>query len=112
MCPNGELSQRPFAWQGGAQPIDSHQCELGCIYLFKIMFLFSTATYPEIESLDHMAALFLILLRNLNIVSFKKILFIYFVSKGGKEGERERERNTDAREKHDLVASQMHPTRD
>ena len=31
---------------------------LGCIYLFKLVFLFSSDTYPGVESLDHMTVLF------------------------------------------------------
>ena len=38
---------------------------------------------------------------------FSKILFIYFWSEGKGGGERERERNVDAREKHQLVVSNM-----
>ena len=33
---------------------------IGCIYLFKLLFLFSLDEYPEVESLDHVLILFLI----------------------------------------------------
>ena len=35
------------------------QWTLGCIYLFKIVFLFSLDKYPEIGLMDHMTVLFL-----------------------------------------------------
>ena len=33
---------------------------LGCIYLFELVFSFSSGKYPEVKLLDHMAVLFLI----------------------------------------------------
>ena len=41
---------------------------LWCMYLFKLVFSFSSDTYPGVELLGHMVALFLIFLRNLHTV--------------------------------------------
>ena len=40
----------------------------GCIYLSKLVFLFSLNKYPEVELLDHMIVLFSIFLKNLYTV--------------------------------------------
>ena len=37
---------------------------LGCVYLFKLVFLFSSDIYPRVELLDHMAVLCFSFLRN------------------------------------------------
>ena len=43
--------------------------QLGCIYLFKLMFSFSIAIYPVVELLGHIVVLFLVFVRNVHIVS-------------------------------------------
>ena len=40
--------------------INNAAMNMGYIYLFKIVFMLSSDTYPEVELLDHMLALFLI----------------------------------------------------
>ena len=48
--------------------VNNTSINIGLIYLFDLMFLFSSYKYPEVELLNHMVVLFLIFLRNLHIV--------------------------------------------
>ena len=48
--------------------VDNATVNLGCIYLFKLVFLFSLGKYTEVKLLDLMAVMFLPFLRNLYIV--------------------------------------------
>ena len=49
----------------------------GCIYLFKLMFLFSLGKYPEVELLDHRVILFLIYRGNSTLSPIVTVQFIF-----------------------------------
>ena len=40
--------------------VNSAAMNMECMYLFELLFLFSSSIYPVLELLDHMAVLFLV----------------------------------------------------
>jgi len=48
--------------------VDNATVNIGCVYLFKLVLLFSLSKYTKVKLLDHMAVLFLPFLRKLHIV--------------------------------------------
>ena len=48
--------------------VNNATVNIGCMYLFELLFSFSLDIHPRVELLDHMVVLFLVFLWNLNTV--------------------------------------------